>query len=341
MTALKTILAGCGGMSRVWVDAAKSMPDAVELVAFVDLNRDAAAERARDYGAQNPIIETDIRTALDQIDADIVFDCTIPEAHYEITLAALEAGCHVLGEKPLAHSMQAAREMVTAAESAGKQYAVIQNRRYNKHIRRAKSFVESGALGTLTTLNSDFFLAPHFGGFRAEMDHVLLLDMAIHTFDAARYLTGADPVSVYCKEWNPAESWYAHGASAVAIFEMTGGIVYTYRGSWCAEGLQTSWEATWRVTGTNGTALWDGGERLQAQTVASSDKFFSDLNDEKIPPASEMPEVGHAAIMAEFIDCIHNGCTPLTTASDNIKSLAMVFGAIESAETGRPVDIFV
>ena len=67
--------------------------------------------------------------------------------------------------------------------------------------------------------------------------------MAIHTFDMARFISGADPVAVYCKEWNPSGSWYDHDASAIAIFEMTGGIVYTYRGSWCAEGLNTTWES--------------------------------------------------------------------------------------------------
>ena len=50
------------------------------------------------------------------------------------------------------------------------------------------------------------------------MPHVLLLEMAIHTFDAARLILGADPVSVYCKEWNPPGSWYKQNASAVAIF---------------------------------------------------------------------------------------------------------------------------
>ncbi len=55
------------------------------------------------------------------------------------------------------------------------------------------------------------------------MTHVLLLDMAIHTFDAARLISSADPVGVYCHEWNPAGSWYDRDASAAAIFEMSNG----------------------------------------------------------------------------------------------------------------------
>ena len=57
---------------------------------------------------------------------------------------------------------------------------------------------------------------------------------------------------------------------AVAIFEMTNGAVYTYRGSWCAEGLSTSWECDWRLIGSRGSALWDGGDRFRAQQVVKN-----------------------------------------------------------------------
>src|SRR4030042_944212 len=147
----------------------------------------------------------------------------------------------VLGEKPLADSMEHARQMVAAAHNSGKIFAVMQNRRYIEQTRRVRQFLASRVLGPLTTVNCDFYLGPHFGGFRDQMEHVLLMDMAIHTFDQARFMTGSDPSSVYCKEWNPPGSWYRHGASAVAIFDLRlpeteNEIVYTYRGSWCAEG---------------------------------------------------------------------------------------------------------
>ena len=61
--------------------------------------------------------------------------------------------------------------------------------------------------------------------------------MAIHTFDAARFLAGADPVSVICHEWNPPGSWYDHDASAVAVFELSGGILYTVFQAGCAGAL--------------------------------------------------------------------------------------------------------
>ena len=167
--------------------------------------------------------------------------------------------------KSLADSLDAAREMVSAAKSKRERIlAVIQNRRYAEPISRVRAMVRTGSLGPLTTVNSDFYLGAHFGGFRDHMEHVLLLDMAIHSFDQARFITGADPVAVYCREWNPAGSWYDHDASAVAIFEMTGGLVYTYRGSWCSEGMNTSWECDWRLVAS--TAAYAGADAFMARS---------------------------------------------------------------------------
>ncbi len=130
----------------------------------------------------------------------------------------------------------------------------------------------AGTIGRVGYVGADFFLGPHFGGFREAMESPLILDMAIHTFDQARFITGADPVSVYCQEFNPPGSWYAGNASAICIYEMSDGSVFCYRGSWCAEGAPTSWEAAWRVTGEQGTALWDGSGAPYAEIVAAGDQ---------------------------------------------------------------------
>jgi predicted dehydrogenase len=270
----------------------------------------------------------------------MVFDLTVPEAHLGVTLTALRHGCHVLGEKPIADTLEHARQMVAAAQASGRLYAVIQNRRYDPNIRAVRRCLESGAFGPITTVNSDFYIGAHFGGFRDRMEHVLLLDMAIHTFDAARLISGTDPVSVYCQEWNPAGSWYNHDASAVAFFEMTGGVVYTYRGSWCAEGLNTTWESEWRIVGQAGSVKWDGAAGIQAQVVAERSGFISKWRDVTVSPYQDADKVGgHAGLIREFVRCVKSGAIPETICTDNIKSLAMVFAAIEGAQTGRVVRI--
>jgi len=261
----------------------------------------------------------------------------VPEAREAVVLAALQHGCHVLSEKPMAASMAQAAGLIEAAAKAQRLFAIMQNRRYDHRIRALRAFLDSGAVGDITTVNSDFYLGAHFGGFRDKMPHVLLLDMAIHTFDQARLISGADPVAVYCHEWNPRGSWYDKDASAVAVFEMSDGVVYTYRGSWCSEGRNTTWEADWRVIGSRGSVTWDGAEAFRAEVVAEDEGFHRPIKvlDVPIPAAPEVTL--HAACIQNFLDCVRTGRVPETICTENVKSLAMVFGAIESAESKKRV----
>jgi predicted dehydrogenase len=169
---------------------------------------------------------------------------------------------------------------------------------------------------------------------------VLLLDMAIHTFDAARFISGQEPVGVYCLETNPAGSWYAHGAAANAVFEFTGDVVVTSRGSWCAEGADTNWDSSWRIIGTKGTLLWDGEDGFAAKIVDGNEGFFRPLREVDVPPpANDRETRGHASVIAGFLDAVDSGGVPETAGNDNIKSLAMVFAAIESARTRQRISV--
>ena len=336
---IRAVLVGCGGMSRAWLNVAKERRD-LHIVGLVDIDLNTAKSRAKEYGLDSVRIDRNLNSVLSATEPDVVFDVTIPDTHTEVTVTALKMGCHVLGEKPLSNSMANARRSIRAAERAGKIYAVIQNRRYNANIRRLRKLVAAGSIGDLTTVNCDFYLGAHFGGFRDRMKHVLLLDMAIHTFDQARLITNTDPVSVYCREWNPSGSWYDHDASAICIFEMSNGLIFTYRGSWCAEGLNTSWESDWRVVGSRGSATWDGDENIKAQSVRKSNEFHSLMRDVKVPLLAKKDRIGgHSGLIDEFIYCIRNNKNPETICTDNIKSLAMVFASIESSQKGRSVKI--
>lgn len=336
---IRTVLVGCGGISRAWLNT-ETVRKQVELVGFVDIRKKAALQHAAEWGVDGAVVGTDLKTVLNATNPDAVFDCTIPEAHCGVTLTALKHGCHVLGEKPMADSMANARKMVVAAAKYNRIYAVIQNRRYQPQIRAIQKFIKSGAIGQVTTVQSSFFLGAHFGGFRDRMEHVLLLDMAIHTFDAARMISGVDAESVYCHEWNPAGSWYDHGASAVAIFQMNDGVVYTYEGSWCAEGCATSWECSWRIVGTKGTILWDGADGISVEVLKKQGGFISQMKPRKIPVKCAGKLVGgHAGVIGAFIDAVRSGTQPETVCTDNVQSLAMVHGAIASAEKGRRVSV--
>ncbi|WP_196258092.1 Gfo/Idh/MocA family oxidoreductase [Pelagibacterium limicola] len=336
------VLAGCGAMSKGWLEAIKRVPalsEKIKVVGLVDLDAELAATRAAEAGL-SAATGNDLEAMLSATKADLLFDVVPPSARKDVVLSGLAHGCHVLSEKPMAVSLRDADELIAAARAAGRVHAIVQNRRYIEGVRRIRAFLESGAIGTLTSLHCDFFLAPHFGGFRDEMEHVLLLDMAIHTFDAARFMAGRVPLAVYAQESNPAGSWYAQGASANAIFEFSDGVIFNYRGSWAAEGAPTSWEGNWRFIGTNGTLLWDGAEQFTAHVVDGEGKFLSDLRPIEVPPSADESQThGHASVIAEFLVAIENGTQPETVGTDNIKSLGMVLAAIESATTQARVEI--
>jgi predicted dehydrogenase len=334
---MRVVVAGCGRMSRNFLAAAKQVPE-VDIVALVDPDLSRAEERRSEF-APDAATDTGLERLLQRLSPDAVFDIVVPAARHEVARTALRHGCHILTEKPMADTMANARDLVVRAREAGRIHAVVQNRRYLEGVRRIARFLRSGALGRVTGLYCDFFLGPHFGGFREEMEHVLLLDMAIHTFDVGRLFAGCEPVSVQCREWNPPNSWYAHGASAIATFDMADGAVFSYRGSWCAEGLRTSWESTWRIIGSRGTLLWDGADDIRAEIVAGQG-FFSETHSAEIPPLDPSDRIGgHLGVIADFVSAVATGRDPETVGHENIRSLGMVFGAIESAKTGRSVHL--
>ncbi len=340
---MRAVLCGCGAMAKGWLKAIAENPEirsAVDVVGLVDVNPAAAKALAAEFGLTDAVIGSDLADVLAKTSADIVFDIVIPSARGDVVETALAHGCHVLSEKPMAASIEEGRSLIARAEAAGKVHAIVQNRRFISGIRRIRRLVESGALGELTAIHCDFFIGAHFGGFRDEMDNVLLLDMAIHTFDAARFVADKVPMAVYCHESNPRGSWYAHGAAANAIFEFSDDVTFTYRGSWCAEGANTSWESQWRIIGTKGILLWDGTDDFKTGVVAGSEGFFRPIEAIDVPqPANEAQTHGHASVIADFLNAIQTGAKPETVSSDNINSLAMVFAAIESARTRQRVTL--
>ena len=336
----RAVVAGCGRMARGWLSAHRDTPglaDRIKIVGLVDVDQ-SAAERLNGEFALDASTGSDLDKMLSRTKPDLLFDIAVPSARRDVVLTGLRHCCHILTEKPMAASLAEAREINQAAHRAGRIHAVVQNRRYVEGVRRIREMVRSGALGELTALHADFFIGAHFGGFRDEMQNVLLLDMAIHTLDAARFMAGVEPLAVYALETNPRGSWYAHGAAANAIFEFSEDVVFTYRGSWSAEGATTSWESLWRVIGTKGTLLWNGAERFEARVVDRDSGFLRPLRDVAVP-APPYPALthGHASVVAAFLDAVESGRAPETAGDDNIKSLAMVFAAIESARTHQRI----
>lgn len=330
---MKAILVGAGGMGKTWARNLVANPE-TEIAAWVDVFPGQVEAACNEVGIQVPAFTT-LTDALKSVQADFVVDVSIPEAHEAVTIEALEAGLPVLGEKPMSVSMESARRMVAAAERTNKLYMVSQSRRYDGRQEAFRNAVQQ--IGELGILNVDFYIGAHFGGFRDLMPHVLILDMAIHTLDQARYISGLDAVSVFADEFNPKWSWYQVGSSINCLFEMSNGCRFNYRGSWCSEGLHTSWEGEWRAVGTHGTAKWDGHDRIEVAVVSGQEGFHRPTEYQAVPPMEKLG--GIAGSLDEFLWALRTGNTPNGECHDNIKSLAMVFAAIESAKANQKVQV--
>ncbi|CAN5561628.1 Gfo/Idh/MocA family oxidoreductase [soil metagenome] len=323
-------------MGRGWAKNLASNPD-VTLASWVDVREGAAAQAATELDLKVDHTGTDVEKAIREVQPDFIVDVTPPEVHHSVTTLALGLGVPVLGEKPMAWTMQQAKEMVAASEASGKLYMVSQSRRYNGAVYAYRDLIQA-QIGNLGILNADFYIGAHFGGFRDEMESPLVLDMAIHTFDMARMFSGKDCVSVYAEEFNPIWSWYKGNSSAVCLFEMEGGVRFDYRGSWAAEGCGTSWESDWRAIGSKGTALWDGDQKIDGEVVASEEGFIRATT-----PISATPQPAVGGIegsLAEFLLALKTGTKPKNgECHDNFKSFAMVMAAHESAKQGRRINL--
>ena len=225
----------------------------------------------------------------------------------------------MLTEKPLATSMAEAHEMIAAADRAGKLLMVSQNRRYMPELQAFRE--EVAALGPLSSLTCEFHRNHRDAAaeFLFAFPQPLLLDMAIHLFDAARALTGADPLSVYCDSYSPPWSWYAGPAAAAAVFRMTDDLRFSFVGNWAAPRDETSWTGWWRAIGEGGIATWDGEEPPR-------------------PRPGALPRARGRAGRLRRRRC-GPGASPQGECHDNLKSLAMCHAAVESAALGAPVSV--
>jgi predicted dehydrogenase len=334
---IRILQVGCGAMGQGWVERIIAKPG-LDLIGLVDIRPSAAEATAARFRLVGMPVFASLDDAIRAGRPDVVVDITVPSAHYQVTRTALKAGCHVLGEKPLADTLAHARAMCRAARLGRRLYMVTQNRRHLPAMVALRDAVRTDAIGRLSSLDADFYIGAHFGGFRDLMDSPLIIDMAIHSFDQARMISGCDPVSVYCHEFNPHGSWYAGAAAAVCIFEFTRGVLFTYRGSWAAEGFNTSWECQWRAHGARGALLWEGQGHPQAQVVAEGSGFRRKTADVAIPMPA-LTHVAHHGVLEEFVQCLRSGRSPQSECHDNIKSLAMCLAAVESARKGRKVAV--
>lgn len=325
------IQAGLGIWGQSWSDVLAGDPD-VELVAVAD--PDSAARASAE---PTPAYAT-IEEALSGVGTDAVLVASPPHTHHAVAKTALEAGKHVLCEKPLATTLEDALDLVRVAEGAGRHLLVSQNYRFNAPFRALQG--EMGEVGDLVSVRiecrrdiRDLFPPEDF---RYAMRHPYLLDMSVHHFDLLRAATGRDVLGVHARGRRVPDSPFAHHPAVTAILDLEGDVPVLYEGDWATHGPETSWNGEWEVVGERGRLLWWGGPEVRGEGEVLLERW-GEMPQPLAPPALESTE--RAATLLALRTSIETGAAPETAAADNAKSLAVTLGCVRSVETGETVDV--
>jgi len=331
---MQGIIVGLGGRARSWIGVCQRNPD-VTLVGYVDIVQKQRDRIAQQLELPQEQMFASMGEAVKAVGADFALDVTPPAAHESVVTEAFALGLHVLGEKPLSDNFDAAKRTVAAAESTGLTHMVTQNYRFGKLPRTTHRLLKEHRIGKPAQVTVGFYRAwaTRPGTHYTTMPYPLLTDMGIHHFDMLRYVLGREPVRVYARTWNPSWGWHAGDAAHTAIIEFTDGLIGTHHSSGCSVGKQSPWNGEWRIEGPEGSLTWED-DVLYFTRAHPSDK-----RARQALPLDELAMTGQDALLAEFVAAINEGRTPECSGKDNLKSLALVFAAIQSAKEGRFVDI--
>ena len=338
---IRLIHTGLGGWGRNWADYVMKAVKEVELVAAVEIDPVSAKLAQKIYNLPPNRYFASITEACATVDADAVLVTAPLPAHIPLTLEALQAGKHVLCEKPFAPSLAEARAAVEVAAAQQRVLMVSQNYRFYPAVQAAADLIRNREFGAPGFVTLDFRRNVNLttSERHRHLQHPLLSDMSIHHFDLMRMVLGQEPIEVTCRAWNPPWSTFAHPASAVATILFDGGAVVSYRGSWISPQPQTTWGGEWIMECSDGAIAWTsrGGNIMDARHDRVSVTRPGESAESLTLP--KLPYLGRAGSLHAFARAITDGVEPDCSGRNNLGSLALMYAAIESAETGKSVEI--
>ena len=338
---MRIIQIGAGFWGTGWSQVISEFPD-TELAALVDLNTSALHDAADAVGLPGDRRFTSVTDALRQVDADAALVVVPPEAHVAVAIECLEAGVDCLIEKPFAPSVEEAASVVARAAELQRNVMVTQSFRFKRGPQTVRKLIEEGAVGTIEQVDIRFAKAPPFEGFRAEMDEPLIIDMAIHHFDFIRGILGLEPTRVYARSFNPSWTWFKGNAAAFVQFE-AGEAQINYSGSWVSRSRETTWDGSWEIQGTEGSIIWEHNRVEYRPTNFGLTVYRKDAL-ERGDGVMDVPLIAleaeeRAGTLLEFTTALRERREPQASGADNLRSLAMVYGAVESTRSGGWVEL--
>jgi predicted dehydrogenase len=338
---LRVVQVGMGSWGRDWARFVIPEIAEVELVACVDSHPDALSRLVQQVPELAGRCFGTLEEALAAAPADAVLVTTSMRGHAPVTRSALEAGLHVLVEKPFTDDLERASELVELAAARGLTLMVSQNYRFFPAPRTVARLIDEGSLGDLYAVAVDFRrndAAPPNPPRRHHTDdeHPLLLDMSIHHFDLMRFLIRAEPAAVSCVAANPAWSGYAGPPVAAASIDF-GGVAVSYRGSWISAGPETAWAGEWAMEFERGQVFWTS--RGEDNVLLDKVTVRPRRGRARTVVLPRLAHIDRAGSLEEFAQAVREGREPETSGRDNLFTLALSLAAIESATDSRPVSL--
>ncbi|WP_417258018.1 Gfo/Idh/MocA family protein [Celeribacter sp.] len=335
---MKGALIGCGFFAQNQLHAWRDI-EGVEIVALCDRDEERLNASAKAFGIERTYTDTA------QMYADGGFDfvdiATTVSSHRPLVEMAAQAGVHIICQKPFAETMDDARAMVAAADAAGKTLMVHENFRWQSAIQAALKVVKSGAIGEPFFCRVSFRSGYDvFSGqpYLAEGKRFIIEDLGIHILDIARAFVGdVVQMSATTRRINPA----IKGEDvATMLLRHEGGATSVVDCSYATQRRpETFPQSLLEIDGPKGTVRLDAGYVL---TVQNESETVTDVSPPVLPWA-EKPwhniQESVFAIQQHFVDCLKAGKQPETSGADNLKTLALVEAAYQSAEQGRMIEV--
>jgi predicted dehydrogenase len=342
---MRLVQVGVGGWGETWLDRVVASPN-WELAAVVDTGAEPlAAARAR-HGIPESACFASVADAATAVEADAALVVVPVEAHLDVATQALEAGWHVLVEKPLADTMANARELVGRAERAGRTLMVSQNYRFRRGAQHLTEIMRQGWLGPVHFATVQVHKELHFSlpdvprGFGA---YRFARDAAVHHLDQIRACLGVEPVRVYGRADNPDWSWFAEPPMICGLLELERGGIVQFYGSWIARGRNTSFDGDWLVECAHGQVRWEGNRifvrAVEPWLTIQMDGFLERTDgwmEAELP--TDVSE-DRTRVLEVFHDCLRDGVEPPTGGRDNLRTAALAFALEDSARDGRPREL--
>jgi len=314
---------------RDWVRAVQAN-ERWDLAAVVDLDDRALDWAIDETGVDDTICYKHFDEALEESDFDaaiLSLPCSQRDEAFE---AACQRGLHCLVEKPLAQSVEQLNRCLVLCRRAGNTVMVAHNYRFADVSRRIREIVRCAELGQLNYLHAVVDRRLDLEGHYFEaLAHAALLESAVQAFDLVRMFVDKEPVTVMARSGTPPACPFKNEPCTAAVIEFPGGCMATVWVSWVAPENATTWFGRWDLFFEGGILRTDGRSlRLIRGDGATN-----------ILPVRSTAELPLHAVLEHFADALDRGIVPECDVEENVGTCAILLAAIESAKTGKVVDI--